>query len=251
MKSTAWQSRSAALGICLAVVVAIPSHAAYVYIDTFTSNQTVTLSGGGPGFAFGFTNAAGVALGNEREILIVRTNSPIGGDVVGQVMFGSLTNGVTYSANPGAFGNMAIIYDGSDGSINTNFAGLGSFDLTDNGLNDRFQIRGGADTANGSFTITVFSSAANYSRQTLSVPGGTGTQATFTNFFFAFADMVDFGSGADFADVNAIVFEMNGLGQAGIDMGINLFVAIPEPIAWWPLAGLAATVLFRRRLVRK
>lgn len=229
------------------LMFAAQADAAYVYVDTFTSpTQNVSLVSG-PGSTFEYTNST-VAVGGEREILLSVTNA---GSFTFARVAQTLPDGLAYETTGDSLGYVRAIYDGTDGSSNINFTGLGNFDLTGGGPNDRFQIRGGADNPGGEFIVTIYSSESDYSRQTLSIPGGTGTAGTFTNFFFAFADMTDFGAGADFKKVNAIVLEMNGLAQAGIEIGLNLFVAIPEPIAWWPLTGLAAVVLLRRRLARK
>lgn len=242
MKPTAHNKMlTAALGACLILGAAIHVHAGYIDIDTFYSNQTVTLGAGGPGMAFGSTNAQGVALGDERDILVTRTNTD--GANIAQV--GALlgTNVLVFNENNFAYGSVAVVYDGIDGSSETNFSGLGSFDLTEGGLNDQFWIRGGADIAGGFFTLSVFSSSNDYSTLTWAVPGSLGN-----DFFIPFSGMTNFGSGADFMDVNAIVFEMNGLGQAGLDIGISIFAVIPEPLVLWPLSALAAIALLRRRL---
>lgn len=225
--------------------------AAYVYIDTFTSpTQTLEVAAGGPGSDYDYTNST-VAVGGEREALLVRTNTST--DVTSFIA-SSISNGITYASPATAFGYAQLTYDGIDGTNGAgsiNYAGLGSLDLTDGGINDQFLVRGGADVAGGQFIITVYSSSNNYSVQTLAVPGVGNDPANFTNFFFSFVGMTDFGTGADFTDVNAIVLTLNGQNQQGIDMGLNLFVAIPEPIAWWPIAGFAGIAFLRRRLARK
>ncbi len=237
---------AAALGLA-----ALDAPAAYVYVDTFTSpTQTVEVAFGGPASTFQYTNST-VAVGGEREVLLARTNTST--DLTSFIA-SSLSNGITYSSPASAYGFARLTYDGIDGTNGAdsiNFGGLASLDLTDGGNNDRFHVRGGADVAGGQFIITVYSSETDYSVQALAVPG-TGTDpANFTNFFFTFAGMTDFGNGADFANVNAIVLELNGLSQAGVDLGVNLFVAIPEPTGWWIASALGALVLLRRRLARK
>lgn len=237
--------------ICAALLAAQPGRAAYVYVDTFTSpTQSLTVAFGGPGSDYSYTNSS-VAVGGEREALLVRTNTST--DVTSFIA-SSLTNGITYGAPGSALGYARVIYDGVDGSngaASVNYAGLASLDLTDGGINDQFHIRGGAEINGGQFIITVYSTSNDYSVQTLAVPN-VGTEAfQFTNFFFSFAGMTDFGSGADFTDVNAIILELNGLSQAGVDMGLNLFVAIPEPTGWWIASALGAIVMLRRRLTRK
>ncbi|MCC6354922.1 MAG: hypothetical protein IT577_13620 [Verrucomicrobiae bacterium] len=236
---------------CLTLCGVGPATATYIYIDTFSS-PTQSLSTGVGGAAtnvFDYTNST-VAVGNERELLLVRTNETTGVPMT-SIVASSLSNGITYATPANGLGYVRAIYDGVDASSNLNFSGLASLDLTDGGNNDRFQIRGGADVSNGFFIVTVYSSASDYSQQVLPVPANTFLESAFTNFYFTFTGMTDFGNGANFEDVNAIVLELNGLSQPGIDFRLNLFVAIPEPSGWWPAAGLAAVVLLRRRLTRK
>ncbi len=233
-------------------LAALNAPAAYVYVDTFTSpTQTVEVAGGGPATTFQYTNST-VAVGGEREVLLARTNSS---SLITSFIASSLTNGITYASPATAYGFARLTYDGIDGTNGAdsiNFGGLASLDLTDGGNNDRFHVRGGADVAGGQFIITVYSSETDYSVQALAVPGtGIADPVNFTNFFFTFAGMTDFGNGADFANVNAIVLELNGLSQAGVDLGVNLFVAIPEPTGWWIASALGAVALLRRRLIRK
>lgn len=228
--------------VCL-FAMGVPCHAGYLEIDAFTVPTQVVLTNG-PSVLFDYTNSA-VALGGERELLLTVTNDGVGlyADVAQ-----TLVSGLTYAQNASGRGYVQAIYDGQDGSSNLNFSGLGNFDLTQGG-NDQFQVRGGADLANGEIIVTVYSSASDYSRQAISVP--PGTDGAFTNFYFSFVGMADFGAGANFAQVNAIVLELNGLNASSIEMGVDLFLAIPEPFSLWPIAGMACVAVLGRRLRRR
>jgi hypothetical protein len=244
----------AVVTVCAWLLLWGPSASAtYIYIDTFTS-PTQSLSTGAGGVAtniFQYTNST-VALGGEREVLLVRTNTTTGVPIT-SIVASSLSNGLTYATPANGLGYVRATYDGIDASTNLNFPGLGSFDLTDNGANTLFQIRAGADTthSNGLIIVTVYSSATDYSRQVLAAPPVGTLASQFTNLFFSFAGMDNFGAGADFTDVNAIVLELNGLADAGIDMGLNLFVAVPEPGVFWLLGSVPILLLLRRRIPRK
>ncbi len=232
--------------LCVPAVFAVglPCQAGYLSIDAFTAPTQVLVTNG-PSVLFDYTNSAG-ALGVERELLLAVTNDGFG---LYAAVAELLVDGLEYDQNASGRGYVQAIYDGQDGSSNLNFSGLGDFDLTQSGANDQFQIRGGADIANGEIIVTVYSSASDYSRQVLSVPAGT--DFTYTNFYFSFVGMTDFGAGADFTQVNAIVLELNGLKASSVEMGIDLFLAIPEPFAVWPVAGMACVVLLGRRLRRR
>ncbi len=226
------------------------AQAAPIIIDTFLSpTQSLTAGPGGPNptnrVVFG-TNSS--ILGGERDMTLLRTNGS--GRVSANVGITYTNGGVIFSSPSDTIGSLMLMYDGIDGSANTNFSLL-NVDLTDSGSNDRFHLRGGADIANGQFVVTVYSSATNFSRYAATVPTNTLDPSLFTDFYFLFTDMTPTGGGANFGQVRAIALELNGLNAPSVDLVLSVFEVIPEMSVSWVLGVLPVIALLRHRLARQ
>ena len=223
-----------------------PLHSA-VLIDGFTTYQNVSVSGPPPGFQFAFASiAAANALGGERDVYVERTSANSG--TVAVEVAGAGSGIASYNSGIRTTGNGLIVWDGVDGNAVIAPTGLGGFDLTQNGANTAFRLSRTSDLG-GSLKITVYQDATHVSEATVAVPADPSF--TFALVDVPFLSFIPVGpsGGANFASIGALSMLFDG-GSAGADMGVELFVAVPEVTAW-PVAGLllGAVVLgaLRRR----
>lgn len=269
--------------IAFAVVGASHSIArADIMIDDFTTTQTVNAPTGGfnPVVSNITSGAALKILGDQRDVVVERV-----------IPGGTGNSGVTttFSAGTAAFpenskifsdgapsvdGYLRLTYDGSadesdgesgdPGVTNTLDAtlGLGGIDLTEGNSNSAFVFVGlkNSGTTDVTGRITVYSSATDYSTRNFLIVdeifgGNTGTAIVSFNTFVTAS-----GSGADFSDVRAIVFEFDLNSATGSDLEIDDLMAggpvgselpVPEPASIALLAigifGLVGYAIRRKR----
>ena len=180
-------------------------------IDNFnTTTQSVTANAGTPSDGNFATTAVGETLGGERDLLVNYISGP--GGISAAVSGGILS----VSPDAGTSGTAFVTLDGTDGNATTinNTNGLNNFDLTDGGNDVALQFRAGSEAGN-TITITVYSSPGNFSTFTTALPVTAGASAT-ESLTIRFADpaWVDTGTGANFASVNAIQFQINVVAAA-------------------------------------
>jgi len=241
--------RSGLRNLLMGVVVILGSQRlqADYYIDTFETYQTTNVNFTPSGYksAFSYKSAAEV-VGGERDILVERISG------TGQVRFdinSSIPYAATFASGPTIPGRGTLVWDGSDGLSTTNRTGLGGVDITQSGVNDKF-LFGVTSDLGATLNITVYSSASDFSTASVVVPADTSfTFALMPVPFSSFA--TGGGSGANFANVGAIVLEVDGTGHPGTDVAFDFFItasAIPEPstAALW-LLGAAGFAAHRRR----
>ncbi|MGD8625090.1 MAG: hypothetical protein PVJ34_11165, partial [Anaerolineae bacterium] len=113
---------------------------------------------------------------------------------------------------------LRLEWDGEDGDYaSLDHTGLGGVDLARSGFQDHFVLEVVANALPVEVTIEVWTNADRVSRYSLMVPGGIGQAAPF---FIPFADFVaSTGSGADWADVGAIVLLAHGEDLSGLVLG--------------------------------
>jgi hypothetical protein len=199
-------------------------------IDDFSVDQNGFIGPGGPA-ATTFFGAVPAGLGNSRELLLTRTSG------IGSLEFTSDSGVGSIGFAPNVSGTAALTYDGtSDGTLNA--SGLGA-DLTDGGASSLLRIVLRSDIA-GPLSIQIHS-GANSSATSIVTPG-LGLGAGFTTILIPFASfVVQSGTGADFANVGAIVVTGSS-NNIGHDLQIDVIdTVVPEP-ATAALLGLGLAI---------
>ena len=174
-----------------------------VLIDDYSvTSQTVTADAATPNNT-NFASASEV-IGGERDIEV--TNTAGVGQVTVLVDTGPGTLSIGSLGN--ATGTALLQYDGLDGSILLDAAGLSSVSLTGDATGTPVDPSAGlvvftrSDAAGELLTITVYTDAGNVSNTTIPVPlNASNTVETFVPFS---AFSIVSGAGADFTDVGAI-----------------------------------------------
>lgn len=200
-------------------------------------------------------DASAVALGGERESTAVYYFSPASstpGNHNLRVNF--LAGGkVQHSQDAGVAGASYFVYDGA-GDTNTSLPidvdgdGLGGVDLS-NSTKFVFTIDFADLAVTNVLGVRVYSGDGNFSELNQSLPA-IGSTTTVDFLFSNFA--VTSGTGADFSNVGAIVFFINGQTEQALDVVIDKFETdepvIPEPATLTMLGlGLAGLGAIRRR----
>ena len=164
------------------------SAAADTPVDTFSTPQG-PVSNSSSSIAI-----AAEAIGGERDIQMARMSGA--NPVTAQV--GS--NALTVTAGNGTLGEALLMWDGPDGSIALDTAGLAGADLTAGGATE-IKIVVASATAGSVLVLEVFSSSAASSLVSVVLPA----IASSTDVHLAFSDFITrLGAGADFASVGAI-----------------------------------------------
>jgi hypothetical protein len=230
------------IALVAALLLALPGSAQAVLIDEFDVDQSavIPLGGSNPATSSIVSATAGV-LGGFRAGVLTRTvglggmsyDSNISTPGLGDLSLGASTDGT-----------FLLIYDGDldfvvdpDGlSENLQAAGESLFSIT---------LR--SDLV-ADLTLTVYSSATDFSTFEFTSPGLGLDPTAFTTILIPFASFAPTGSGADFEDVGAVTLEVDGV--LGLDLQIDrIETVVPEPttlvLGSLGLAGLA--VASRRR----
>ena len=176
-------------------------------IDTFdTTSQSISASFGGTNPAFSVAPLLPAeGIGGERDMFVNST----AGTVSMQADTPSTTNFLAFDVGAASNGSRILTYDGADGDaqvLDTN--GLGGIDLTDGGASVGFRLKIGGE-AGTNLVITV-NSGANTSTRTVVIPTTSGAtpSATLDIPFSTFT--IGNGTGANFASVGALTFEVTG-----------------------------------------
>ncbi|MCA9175273.1 MAG: DUF11 domain-containing protein [Planctomycetales bacterium] len=182
-------------------------------VDTFDTTQTASASG--------VTReswsqlATSESMGGERDLYASLTSSGGRIDVLvndstpGQIDFGSLGSST---------GVRRVTWDGVDDSPNLNATGLGGMDLTSGGAQTAFDVNIGSDLG-GTASLMVYTDNGNWSMATFDIAanGGGPTDSLLLDFTDDF--VTGGGAGADFSNIGAIVFEIDGIGN--VDASVN------------------------------
>ncbi|MFN7925226.1 MAG: PEP-CTERM sorting domain-containing protein [Bryobacteraceae bacterium] len=231
-----------------AALVAMQANAATVIIDSFTTTQSVTISGGSspPNTTADTGVVTGAAsAGGARNIMLTRTFGT--GTDQSKVNSGAAPNPdiLEFSVAANDLVNLLVLYDG--GTDNVNSQGL-NLNLQIAGSNPRFEFLSRSDLA-GTVTLTIYSGTGNASASfNLPALGFGATPFTLSSIPYAsFA-------GVNFANVKAITLGIQG--SSGLDAQLDILQAktddappgIPEPATLALTgAGIGALYLKRRR----
>jgi len=189
-------------------------------IDNFTDNTAAIVANSGTPTNSTTTVTVGLnTVGGERDIVV---NYLAGANNVEvQANGGALS----VNAGVGTSGNAIITYDGVDGNATTIDHTLLDLDLSASNA-QAIQFLAGSVIAGGTLTIDVFSGAGNHSTLDLNVPvtggGGLATEvisARYSDFSTAS------GTGADFANVTALRFQVN------VNAGNNVQIDLTQTVA--------------------
>ncbi len=191
-------------------------------IDDFNSGtQVVTATVGGVTPVSDATNVTGV-LGNERDVFADATGGTSGNTVSLRVDNAGTSNLLEFQSDAGTTGTRIVTWDGddNDGATLEVTTGLGGIDLTDGGNASAFRLKIGTDIASN-LVVRVFSTAANSSFGTFTMPVTAGGAAT-GDLVIRFAELTGTtGAGATFTSVRAIQLEFDG--AAAADGQVDIF----------------------------
>lgn len=193
---------------------------AVLTIDNFTDNTAAIIANSGAPTNSTTTATVGTnTVGGERDIVVNHLAGANNVEV--QANAGALS----VNAGVGTSGNAIITYDGVDGNASTIDHTLIDLDLTDSDA-EAIQFLAGSVIAGGTINIDVFSGAGNHSSLSVNVPvtggGGIATEvltARYSDFVLAS------GTGADFANVTAIRFQVN------VNAGNNVQIDLTQTVA--------------------
>ncbi len=222
-------------------------------IDNFDEGGiSITANASNP-FVQTVSNAGGI-IGGEREssVIYYAPTSSAPDDISLRVDFVD-SGAFSHNQDAGVAGLSIFTYDGNDGDpTSIDFTGLGGLDLTEGGLADRFvaTVLFADLTQHSVLDMRVYTDATHYSDLFLSFPNPINSP---TDIHFRFSDFV-LGDGAaglaDFTNVGAILFGVDGRMQPSLDVRIDSLttLVIPEPVTLALVGiGLAGAGIVGRR----
>lgn len=227
-----FSSTPVALAACALAAAAQPAWAS-INIDSFLTAQSVGVSG--PTSSAFDATAAPEAIGGERDIEVTRT-SP-----TGSIHVDIYSSTAEYSASFSAEGNARIIWDGPDASPAIDPVGLNELDLTQGGVNNRFEFLAGSDLGT-MFYLWVWDSLGASDSIGVSIAAGS----TIDLYMLPFTDF----SGIDFTQIRAIGLEVTSPDGGEDSIIVNNFAVVPEVNPWlaaFALTGFAGWMSLRRK----
>jgi hypothetical protein len=141
---------------------------------------------------------------------------------------------LSHGQNGSAFARSIHTWDGNDDVFALDPTGLGGFDLTDGGVDDRFELGVFSNDWPAPVTLDVFTDAANWSTLTISTPGFLPPGPIYAMNYDFDGFVVGGGAGADFSNVGAIRMTIDGTAVQAMDLQLeflrtNHTPPVPEP----------------------
>lgn len=261
-------------------VISAPTQAATIWIDTF---ETAQLTGGGDLFTdkvaaagdTGVTITSGVGssvsgagiLGGNRDLYVSMLHDP-SPSTTDRTEAGVDAGTFRFNNTTGVKGRGQIQWDGAEATAAIDHTGLGGIDLTDGGLNTDFALDIVFADAGFNFSITVYTSATQWttvalvanehlSPITTLIPFSAFTNpglCGFSNLAIG-VKLITCAAGnnvASMTSVGAIVADIDRFGEtAAFDFELDGAKAVPEPgvlgLLGIGMLGLAAVVARRRK----
>ena len=220
------------MAVAAAVTLAFGMSAQGTLIDSFDTYQTQTANSGNPSDSSEISGAGILGSYREMEALWtagpndVQTTADAGGSGVFNFSLGADTDGKAY-----------LTWDGAGD------AGLGGYDLTDGGTQDRIRVALLFDDLPADCRIAVLDTSGGFSYGDLRFPGGVFTE---TYFDVLYSDFLHLGSPADFTDIDLVTVAIQ-CDYPATDIQMDFVeTAIPGPAAL-SLLGLGGLLVTRRR----
>ncbi|WP_153558795.1 COG1361 S-layer family protein [Roseimaritima sediminicola] len=192
-------------------------------IDDFSATlSTLSVGDDASADAIGSTTDNSI-LGGNRVVILSNVDDGVAG-AGGAAVEVQVTNGqFQFDSSQQAELTALVQYDGdADGVSALNTSGLGGVDLVQGRQGAGLLLSSRADQANGQITVRVYTDADNASETTLTIQN----QVAFDELFVPFDSFVQLGGvgPADFSNVGAIEFEINGV--PSLDGAITLVGSI-------------------------
>jgi hypothetical protein len=235
----------AILVACLGTLPFAQAALAPVVIDSFDNTcQYLTVPRNLPPeidvFSEAGPTAAGEALGNFRDVQIVRTATY--GTIEGEVHGLALPGAFTHSSGPRVTGKSILTWDGADNSRAIQYTGLGGVDLTGGGVYRGLLVSSVADHP-ATIEFRIYQSETRYSTSGFLVPYDPNLTA-FGTVFLPFSTFNQVGGGADLTRVGAVQMIIEGSNQPNLQVAVDYaMTAVPELSTGFMGAGALAILL--------
>jgi len=219
--------------VAAAVTLAFGVSAQGTLIDSFDTYQSQTANQGNPNDS-GEVSGAGI-LGSYREMAATWLSGP--NDVQTTADAGG-TGVFNFSLGADTDGRSTLTWNGSGST------GLGGYDLTDGGTQDRIRVALLFDDLPADCIISVVDTAGHMSNGDIRFPGGVFSS---TYFDLLYSDFVPFNGPADFTDVDFIQMGLDP-DYPATDIQIDFVeTGVPGPAALFLFAMGGLLVTRRRR----
>ena len=220
VRKTRLLGKVAIASVVLALLVIAIAYAATVNIDSFDiGTQDLSVYSGKTTDSNALDTTA--SIGEERDVYLAWVSGDAGIEL--HVDQYGTTNRLAFAAADGMKGTANVTWDGDDNDATSlDATGLGGKDLTDNNTNDAIRAKIVFDDRKTQLTFKIYTDSNNWSQLSVNLPGGIDDTSNWVDILFPFDS---FGNGAgttNFANVGAIVLEIDGTIESALDLSIDL-----------------------------